>query len=322
MFIFASILLVAAIAIAIIGRFVNKARTADSDDPIVAFPIVAGCVGVISALCFLFSCLTFVSAGSVGVPVIFGSVQESYLPEGMHTINPFASVKEMSVRSQEYTMVSNAAEGAKQGDDSIFAQSSDGVVLQMNVTIIYKLVDADAPWVYRYLGPDYAESIVRSAARSAVPDATSKFTFEEAYSSKRELVGDKVKERMNQEIQKILRQYPGFKGTGVSAQTVFIREIHPSADLLKSIEFKMTKNQEQEAMDFVIAKEEKEAKRKKIEAGGIKDFQEIVTQGITPSLLEWKGIEATEKLAYSPNAKIVVIGNGKGNLPVILSSQQ
>ena len=53
-------------------------------------------------------------------------------------------------------------------------------------------------------------------------------------------------------------------------------------------------------------------------SAGVRDFQQIVAQGITPSLLEWKGIEATENLAKSANSKVVVIGNNKNGLPLIL----
>ena len=72
-------------------------------------------------------------------------------------------------------------------------------------------------------------------------------------------------------------------------------------------------------MEFVLAKERQEAERKKIEAQGIADFQAIVSKGISPELLKWKGIEATERLADSPNSKLVIMGNGKDGLPVILN---
>jgi regulator of protease activity HflC (stomatin/prohibitin superfamily) len=102
---------------------------------------------------------------------------------------------------------------------------------------------------------------------------------------------------------------------------VLIREIHPSADLLKSIEAKLVNAQQAQSMEFTIQKERLEADRKKIEAEGIRQFQEIVTRGITPSLLEWKGIEATNALAHSTNAKIVVIGRAKDGLPVIFDGK-
>jgi regulator of protease activity HflC (stomatin/prohibitin superfamily) len=75
-------------------------------------------------------------------------------------------------------------------------------------------------------------------------------------------------------------------------------------------------------MKFVLQKEEQEAQRKRIEAQGISDFQKIVAAGISQQLLEWKGIEATEKLAVSQNAKVVVIGNPKSGLPIILGGSE
>ena len=81
-------------------------------------------------------------------------------------------------------------------------------------------------------------------------------------------------------------------------------------------------DQQAQQMEFVLRKEQKEAERKRIEAQGIADFQKIVAAGISSQLLEWKGIEATEKLAASPNTKIVVIGNPKSGLPIILSGEK
>ncbi len=74
-------------------------------------------------------------------------------------------------------------------------------------------------------------------------------------------------------------------------------------------------------MQFVLAKESQEADRKRIEAKGISDFQTIVARGISEQLLRWKGIEATEKIAQSPNAKVIVIGAGKDGLPLILDTK-
>ena len=71
-------------------------------------------------------------------------------------------------------------------------------------------------------------------------------------------------------------------------------------------------------MTFVLQRERQEADRKRIEAQGVADFQRIVSIGISDQLLQWKGIEATEKLVNSPNSKVVVIGNSKNGLPLIL----
>ena len=91
--------------------------------------------------------------------------------------------------------------------------------------------------------------------------------------------------------------------------------------ITSAIEDKLSADQESQRMTFVLTKERQEADRKRIEAQGIADFQKIVAAGISPQLLEWKGIEATEKLAMSPNTKIVVVGNPKSGLPIILGGQ-
>ena len=101
-------------------------------------------------------------------------------------------------------------------------------------------------------------------------------------------------------------------------ESVLLRDIQLPATLKASIEAKQQAEQEALAMNFRLQKETQEAQRKRIEAAGIRDFQQIVAQGISPQLLEWKGIEATETLAKSANAKIVVIGNSKNGLPLIL----
>jgi len=91
--------------------------------------------------------------------------------------------------------------------------------------------------------------------------------------------------------------------------------------LTEAIEQKQRADQESQRMEFILTKERQEADRKRIEAQGIADFQRIVAQGISEQLLRWKGIEATEKLASSQNAKVVVIGSGKDGLPLILGGQ-
>jgi regulator of protease activity HflC (stomatin/prohibitin superfamily) len=93
------------------------------------------------------------------------------------------------------------------------------------------------------------------------------------------------------------------------------------SDLSSAIEEKLKAEQESQRMEFVLERERKEADRKRIEAQGIADFQKIVAEGISDQLLQWKGIEATEKLASSQNAKVVVIGSGEDGLPIILGGQ-
>merc|ERR1719422_1452562 len=106
---------------------------------------------------------------------------------------------------------------------------------------------------------------------------------------------------------------------GIILENVLLRDVDLPAQLMQSIEAKAEQAAEQ--MKFVLMKERQEAERKEIEARGIAEFQRIVTEGITPSLLQWKGIEATEEFTSSPNSKLVIMGNSKASLPVMFSGE-
>merc|ERR1712054_40538 len=107
---------------------------------------------------------------------------------------------------------------------------------------------------------------------------------------------------------------------GIILEDVLLKAIKLPAALSASIEAKTQADQEAQRMEFVLQTEQQEASRKAIEAGGIAEFQRIVSEGISDQLLKWKGIEATEKLAESSNSKMIVMGNSKDSLPVLLSS--
>ena len=118
----------------------------------------------------------------------------------------------------------------------------------------------------------------------------------------------------------LLKQREDFKGaTGFIVDQVMLRKIQLPDKVKNAIEAKLEAAQQSEQMQFVLEKERQEAERKRIEAKGVSDFQTIVSQSINANLLQWKGIEATETLAKSQNAKVVVIGAGRNGLPVILN---
>jgi hypothetical protein len=126
---------------------------------------------VVAALCGVLSFAVIVPAGHVGVAVVLGKVRTRSFSEGLNLINPFAVVHDMTVRTETYTMSAVMNEGAVKGDDSIQALSADGLLMPLDITVAYRLVSADAPWLYRDIGPNYVDKIVRPAARTAVREA-------------------------------------------------------------------------------------------------------------------------------------------------------
>jgi regulator of protease activity HflC (stomatin/prohibitin superfamily) len=147
--------------------------------------------------------------------------------------------------------------------------------------------------------------------RSALREVTATYEAKALYSAQRDKIGG--------EILTLFQRLAGERG--IIVQQVLLRRIGLPATLATAIQEKLKREQEAEQMKFVLQKEQQEAERKRIEAQGVADFQRIVAQGISTQLLEWKGIEATEKLAGSSNTKVVVIGNTKSGLPLILGDK-
>ncbi len=275
---------------------------------------------VVALLAVVTASVVIIPAGHIGVQVLFGRVQPTALTEGIQLINPLVDVVKMSVRTETYTMSATGSEGAVQGDDSIQALSADGLLMPLDITIAYRLVGGDAPLVYRNIGADYVDKIIRPASRTAVREAIAGFTAQEAYSTKREALPQKMHDLLTARMGALLRQREDFKGaTGFIVDQVMLRKIQLPAKVKDAIEAKLEAAQQSEQMQFVLEKERQEAERKRIEAKGVSDFQTIVSQSINANLLQWKGIEATETLAKSQNAKVVVIGSGRNGLPVILN---
>jgi regulator of protease activity HflC (stomatin/prohibitin superfamily) len=150
--------------------------------------------------------------------------------------------------------------------------------------------------------------VVEPNMRSAIRAITAEHSASALYTGGREEVAQKIYDELVRQL----------GNRGVEVQSVLLRDIQLPELLKTSIEAKQQAEQDSLRMAFVLQKEKQEADRKRIEAQGIRDFQQTVTQGISEQLLEWKGIEATEKLADSSNAKVVIIGNTKNGLPLIM----
>jgi len=243
----------------------------------------------------LFSSITRVDTGHVGVLTLFGKVTGETLGEGIHLINPLKTNNEMSVQTQTIK-------------ESASVPSSEGLMMALDTSLIYHLNPDRAAEVFQRIGADYQDKVVENQLRSAIREATASHTANALYTGEREMVAKQIQEKISEDLAK----------RGITVEAVLLRDVQLPATLKASIEAKQQAEQEALAMNFRLQKETQEAQRKRIEAAGVRDFQQIVAQGITPSLLEWKGIEATENLAKSGNAKVVVIGNNKNGLPLIL----
>jgi prohibitin 1 len=239
-----------------------------------------------------------VPAGHVGVKDFFGNVSTAVLSPGINVVMPLTSVVRMSVQTQE---IKETAE----------VPSQEGLILSLESSLLFQLDPSKAADIYRTVGSDYVGTIVEPQFRSAIREVTASYEAKALYSAEREKIAG--------EIFTLFRRLAGERG--ILVQQVLLRRIGLPPVVANAIQEKLRREQEAEQMKFVLQKEQQEAERKRIEAQGIADFQRIVAQGISAQLLEWKGIEATEKLAGSNNTKVVVIGNTKTGLPLILGEK-
>jgi prohibitin 1 len=243
----------------------------------------------------LFRSARVVPAGHVGVVDLFGKVRNQALPSGLHLVNPLAKVHRMSVQTNEVK-------------ETMDTPSSEGLIVHLDVSILYHLDAAKAPDVYRTIGSEYETVLVKPNVRSAVREVTSSYQAKALYSAERE----KMSSDINQHI------VSAIEPRGVVVERMLLRDVALPMRLQQAIQEKLSAEQQAARMQFVLLKEKQEAERKKIEAEGISSVQKIVTEGINENLLKWKGIEATKELALSGNAKVVIIGAGKEGLPIIL----
>src|SRR5213082_2518277 len=251
---------------------------------------------ILVLLFFMGACsITKVDTGNVGVLTKFGRVTGDVLPEGIHLVDPLNSSNQLSVRTQEQK-------------ETASVPSSEGLIMTLEASLLFHLDKEKAADLFQHLGPDYVSKIVEPTLRSAIREATSSHGANALYTGEREQVAKEIETNLSSQL----------AVRGIVVEKVLLRDIQLPESLKRSIELKQAAEQESLAMQFRLQKEKQEADRKRIEAQGIKDFQTIVAQGITPGLLEWKGIEATEKLATSPNAKVVIVGNQKNGLPLVL----
>ncbi len=254
-------------------------------------------VFVISPVLFICSIST-IPTGYVGIPVLFGEVQPGYLEAGLHITNPFTWVTKMDLRTQK-------------ADEEGVIPSKEMLNMTLKTSVNYHVDKAKAGDIYNTLGTDYFDKFVEPHIRSSIREVTSEYRAEQFFSSDR----NEIQKRIEQSISRNLTP------RGIVVESVMLKEVTPPATVTRAIETKQAMQQEAEGMKFKLQREKLEAERKTIEAQGIQNFQEIVKKGIDSNLLAWKGIEATENIAKSPNTKIVIIGNkDSGGMPLILPS--
>jgi regulator of protease activity HflC (stomatin/prohibitin superfamily) len=279
-------------------------------DVLKRFSSIAKGVGIsMIILGVMTSCLKQIDAGHVGVKILFGNVQDDILTSGLSFINPVLDVKELDIKTQNYTMSGIHDEGNQAGDDAIRVLTSDGLEVTIDLTVLYRLIPTDAPRLLKETGADYKDKIVRPLTRTKIRDNAVYYDAISLYSSKR----DEFQTRIFNSIEE------DFKKRGLVLEQLLVRNITLPQSVKTSIESKINAEQEAQKMQFVLQKERQEAERKRVEAQGIADYQKIISSGLSDKQLQYETIKANLELAKSANSKVIIMG-GK-SAPFIIDAK-
>lgn len=265
---------------------------------------VAVLAGGALILIVMLSSSIFLTIGSGEKGVLFkkfggGMDKDKIYDQGFHVIAPWNTMYIYNVREQLK-------------EEKLNVISSDGLNIEVDVSCRFHPRHDKIGYLHDEIGVNYGELIVKDLIRTTVRKVVGTYKPEELYSTKRD--------EIEKEIEESLENY--LKEKNVVLQSVFVRSIKLPVEIETAIQDKLKQQQEAEKYVYKIDREKKEKERKMIEAEGIKEFQRIVSEGISDKLLKWKGIEATQDLAKSENAKVVIIGNSADGLPLILGGDK
>ncbi|MCK5412826.1 MAG: prohibitin family protein [Candidatus Pacebacteria bacterium] len=272
------------------NQFFNKLNSKFMDKKTTSTVIV-----IILSLIVLANSIVIIPAGETGVYHLFGKVKDAEVKSGLHIINPLAQITKLSIRTEQYTMSVVQGEGEKIGDDSIDALTSEGLTVKLDITVFYHLVEDSASDVYKELGINYQEKIIRPEIRSAIREVVAGYDSKSIYSDKRDEIINTIRQKMADNIEP----------RGIAIEQVLLRNVILPEKLDASIQEKLQAQQESQRYDFVLEKEKKEADRKRIEAEGQRDAQKTINESLTAEYLNYlyiRELKDREGTIYVPTS--------------------
>jgi regulator of protease activity HflC (stomatin/prohibitin superfamily) len=221
-----------------------------------------------------------------------GTVTDRYYDEGLVLVLPWNEMYVYDTR-----IIS--------GQDSIEALTEDGLQVRAEISYRFRPKIDSLGNMHKNLGLDYADKIIVPHVTAATRDVISRYRIDALYTTSRSDIQADMLAQVRSQVDSFY---------SITTIDLIVRNIALDETVEQAIADKLVQEQEMLAYDFILEREMREEERKLIEARGIKLFRD--TSGI--DILKWKGIEATEKLATSPNAKVVIVGTDSGEMPVIL----
>ncbi|MCS6928307.1 MAG: prohibitin family protein [Saprospiraceae bacterium] len=238
-----------------------------------------------------------VRQGEFAVRRTLGKYEDKVRTSGLHVFNPFiATIVKISGQTENIEV-------------NVNIPSKEGLTIQSEVSILYRVVQKEAPNLLRNVGLDYENTLILPVFRSAVADVTARYFAKDMHSGSRAEIEVAIRDLMMQTL----------GPRGIVVEAVLLKSIVLPRNLTKAIEEKLEAEQQAQRMEFVLQQERQEAERKRVQAQGIRDANQIISEGLTPEILQFKAIEAWLELSKSPNAKVIF---SNGNIPLVIDADQ
>ena len=249
----------------------------------------------IIVISLMISSCAVVNPGEVGVKQKFGAIKGPVRTQGLVLVNPLIT---------ELVIVPTRTVNKEIG---LNLPSKEGLNVAAEISILYHVKEGSVIDIINDVGLSYERTLILSTFRSASADICAKFFAKDMHSGKRSQIESEIKDQMINVLE----------GRGFVIESILLKSIKLPRGLYSAIESKLEAEQRAQQMEFVLQREIKEAERKRIEAAGIRDAQNIIKEGITDANIQWKSLEVLRELSSSPNAKIIITD---GKTPVLINN--
>jgi len=237
----------------------------------------------LAALIGVRSC-SIVPAGNVKVLDTFGSVNPAAMTSGLNfPVNPLSKRVAFDVKTQEIK-------------ETMKVPTKEGLMATLDVSILYRADATKAPELYKTVGTDYAGVVVEPNMRNITRDVIAGYSSEDLYSPNRQKIAVEIQEKLG----KVLKE------RNVTLESVLLRDVTLPTEVTSAIERKISAKQAAEQMEYTLQKETQEAERKRVEARGIADAQEIIAGKLTEPYLKWKYLEDLKEMAQNKGTTFFV----------------
>ena len=263
--------------------------------------MVMGIAGLIFLVLFGSSMFVTIESGENGVlfKKFGGGLEKDVIyGQGFHIVAPWNDVIIYEVRQQSKS-------------DRMDVLSVNGLEIKVDATVWFQPDPQKLGKLHQEKGENYIDRILVPAISAAAREVVGRYTPEQLYSSKRDII---QKEILEETMKGVSDQY-------IIVNRVLVKDVTLPTTIKEAIERKLKQEQESLEYEFRLTKAKKEAERQRIDAEGKAAANKILSASLTDKILQEKGIEATLKLAESPNSKVVLIGSGKNGMPIILGNQ-